>query len=317
MRRAYVHGFRMDRSPVTNEQYAEFVAACGVLPPDAEAISEPRYEELRQRFGSAVHVRAGPALPVGPDGPPHGAGAPSGGARQTRTRRGSIAPGAARGCRRAGVGARGARLRPAASIRGATATIRFGSTPRSAARAAPCRSARCRRATPPRASRTWAATCSSGPIPWPGRPGERVVKGNGWDGRGGFGRGAARVARHDEQKEVTLGFRCACGPLIGTATPCRSWPSTPRLDRTAVALVRDGPCVAQEPVPAAESEPRRATATCCCRGSRRSCSAAGRRAGRARVDRGRARARLVHRAARGAGHRQGARARRWRSRCAA
>ena len=43
----------------------------------------------------------------------------------------------------------------------------------------------------------------------PGGAGQRVAKGNGWAGRGGYGRGAAWVARHDEQKDVTLGFRCA------------------------------------------------------------------------------------------------------------
>jgi formylglycine-generating enzyme required for sulfatase activity len=49
----------------------------------------------------------------------------------------------------------------------------------------------------------WTAT------PWPGRRGYAVVKGNGWDGRGGYGRGAARAARPKELRDVTLGFRCA------------------------------------------------------------------------------------------------------------
>jgi formylglycine-generating enzyme required for sulfatase activity len=45
--------------------------------------------------------------------------------------------------------------------------------------------------------------------PWRGRKDHYVVKGNGWDGRGGFGRGAAHESRARDVVDVTLGFRCA------------------------------------------------------------------------------------------------------------
>ena len=45
--------------------------------------------------------------------------------------------------------------------------------------------------------------------PFPGKRGYAVVKGNGWDGRGGYGRGAARIAAPVAMKDITLGFRCA------------------------------------------------------------------------------------------------------------
>jgi toxoflavin biosynthesis protein ToxD len=209
VRRAYVHGFRMDASPVTNEQYAEFVAACGVLPPDGETLGPERYEAQRQRFGGRYGYGQIERFLWGPDGPVH-----------LRRRhpmvlvshddaglfcawRGSRLPTeqewerAARGVhgRAYPWGDRYDPFRVNTAQRGEGDTTAVGSLSQG----------NTEEGFTDMGGHVfeWTDTRAAGP------PGMRVVKGNGWDGRGGLGRGAAKVDRHEEQKDVTPGFRCA------------------------------------------------------------------------------------------------------------
>lgn len=208
-RRAYVHGFRMDKSPITNEQFAEFTAACGVLPPDAEAITEARYAALQQRFGQQLSYAQVLPFLWGEAGPRperarhpvvlvshddagfycawRGARLPTAEEweRAARGPNGSIYP----------WGNRYDLFRVNTAQRGEGGTLNVGALPQG--------------------NTAEGFTDMGGHVfewtdsPVPGRAAERIVKGNGWLGRGGYGRGAARVTRHVEQKAADLGFRCA------------------------------------------------------------------------------------------------------------
>lgn len=46
-----VSAFRIDRTPITNRAYAEFVASCGKVPPDTEAITPELWAELATTLG--------------------------------------------------------------------------------------------------------------------------------------------------------------------------------------------------------------------------------------------------------------------------
>lgn len=209
VRRAYVQGFRMDSSPVTHELYAEFVAACGVLPPDSEAITEQAWIEQQRRFGvNRDYARVQPHLWRG-DQPPEsrsrhpvvlvdqddagfycawrGGRLPSEQEweRAARGPTGNIYP----------WGNRYDPFRVNTAQRGHGDTIEVGSLPQG--------------------NSADGFTDMGGNVfewtdtPSPVRRGFVVVKGNGWDGRGGYGRGAARLALPAELRDVTLGFRCA------------------------------------------------------------------------------------------------------------
>ncbi|MGD8861955.1 MAG: SUMF1/EgtB/PvdO family nonheme iron enzyme [Myxococcales bacterium] len=213
VRRVQVHGFRIDRTPVTAEAYAEFVAACGALPPDNEAITAARWRELQNRFGLRLdygHIQRflwngrepiperarHPMVLVTQDEAAfycawRGARLPTEveWERAARGPNGNIYP----------WGSRFDAFRVNTSIRGEGDTIEVGSLPHGN--------------SPEGVSDMgghvyeWTATAYPGQAGQPA--GQFVVKGNGWDGRGGYGRGAARLARPGEMKDVTLGFRCA------------------------------------------------------------------------------------------------------------
>ncbi len=209
-RRAHVHGFRLDRSPVSNAAYAELVPACGVIPPDSESITPSVWAQLAQRFGlraSFAEVTRFLWSTVGQ--PPVGRGehpmvllsydeaafycAWRGGRlptdieweRAARGRIGNIYPwGPAFDPFRANV-----------ALRGAGDTLELGMRP-----------------TGNTAEGftdlgghvlEWTSTRAQG------RDRHVVVKGNGWDGRGGYGRGAASRVLPVDQRDINLGFRCA------------------------------------------------------------------------------------------------------------
>jgi formylglycine-generating enzyme required for sulfatase activity len=46
--------FRIDRTPVTNRAFAEFVNACGTPPPDAETVTPQRWTEFARRLASNI-----------------------------------------------------------------------------------------------------------------------------------------------------------------------------------------------------------------------------------------------------------------------
>jgi toxoflavin biosynthesis protein ToxD len=209
VRRAHLGAFSMDRVPVTNALFAEFATACGVLPPDVDTVSAERWEQQRQRFGLArqygeiqqflwigdepARERAlHPVVLVTHDDAAfycawRGGRLPSEQEweRAARGPTGNVYP----------WGNRYDPFRVNTAQRGHGGTIEVGSLPQGNA---------------PEGFTDmgghvfeWTATA------WPDRRGHVVVKGNGWDGRGGFGRGAARSPRPIELRDVTLGFRCA------------------------------------------------------------------------------------------------------------
>jgi len=202
-------GFRLDPSPVTGELYAEFTAACGVLAPDRETMTAERWAAQRERFGLRYDYaqvepflwpgaapdaarRNHPVVLVGQDDAGfycawRGGRLPSEQEweRAARGPAGHVYP----------WGQRYDPARANSAPRGLGDTLAVGKLP------------------PGNTAEgftdmggnvfEWTAT------PWPGKSGQVVVKGNGWDGRGGFGRGAARVALPAALRHVTVGFRCA------------------------------------------------------------------------------------------------------------
>jgi formylglycine-generating enzyme required for sulfatase activity len=208
-RRAHVAGFRLDRSPVTNAELAEILPGCGMVPPDVESISQSTWQQLAQRFG----LRAGydevvRFLWTGPKPPPLRAEHPMvlvtfdeaafycawrGGRlptaqeweRAARGQTGSVYP----------WGPSFDPFRANVALRGAGDTIAVGNRPTG--------------------NTSEGFTDMGGHVlEWtstraPGRDGYAIVKGNGWDGRGGYGRGAASRALPVDQRDINLGFRCA------------------------------------------------------------------------------------------------------------
>jgi toxoflavin biosynthesis protein ToxD len=209
-RRAHVPGFRLDRSPVTNAAYAEIVPACGVIPPDAESITPSVWAQLALRFGlRASFAEVTRFLWSAAGQPPklrsehpmvlvsydeaafycawRGGRLPTDieWERAARGQTGNIYPwGPAFDPFRANV-----------ALRGAGDTIEVGMRPTG--------------------NTAEGFTDLGGHVlEWtstraPGRDGYAIVKGNGWDGRGGYGRGAAGRVLSVEQRDINLGFRCA------------------------------------------------------------------------------------------------------------
>ncbi len=208
-RRAYVEGFRMDRSPVTQELYAEFVAACGVFPPAADTLDAAHWQALRKRFGLRHDYAQLQRFLWSDRRPPPERGrhpmvlvsADEAGFycawRGARLPREDEWERAARGPtgRIYPWGSRFDPFRVDGAQRGDGDTLEVGSLPQGN--------------TPEGFTDMGGLVFEWTSTPWPARRGYRVVKGNGWDGRGGYGRGAARQARPAEAKDITLGFRCA------------------------------------------------------------------------------------------------------------
>ena len=209
-RRAHVHGFKLDRSPVTSSAFAEIVAACGMVPPDAESITEGAWAELAQRFGVRASYGEVARFLWQPGGiPPKLRGdhpmvlvtydeaafycAWRGGRlptaeeweRAARGQTGNVYP----------WGPGFDPFRANVALRGAGDTIEVGERPTG--------------------NTAEGFTDMGGHVmEWtstraPGRDGYVLVKGNGWDGRGGYGRGAASRVLPVGQRDITLGFRCA------------------------------------------------------------------------------------------------------------
>jgi formylglycine-generating enzyme required for sulfatase activity len=209
-RRAHVRGFRLDRSPVTNLAFAEIVAACGMIPPDAESITVSVWAELAQRFGLRARYGEVERFLWQPGGlPPEQRGehpmvlvtydeaafycAWRGGRlptadeweRAARGPSGNVYP----------WGPSFDPFRANVALRGAGDTLEVGERP---------------------TGTTGEGFTDMGGhvMEWtstraPGRDGYVLVKGNGWDGRGGYGRGAASRVLPVAQRDITLGFRCA------------------------------------------------------------------------------------------------------------
>lgn len=209
VRRARVAGFRMDVSPVTNVLYAEFVQACGVIPPDTEEITPDRWSALRKRFGLQFDFPQIQGFLWNTDGPDseranhpmvlvtqrqaglycawRGGRLPSADEweRAARGPTGNVYP----------WGSRYDPYRAHTQGRNATNTAEIGSLPQGN--------------TPEGFTDMGGNVYEWTQTPAPGKSGEFVVKGNGWTGRGGFGRGAARLFRPPDYADVDLGFRCA------------------------------------------------------------------------------------------------------------
>jgi formylglycine-generating enzyme required for sulfatase activity len=209
VRRAYVHDFMLDKTPVTGDLFAEFVASCGVLPPDAESLSQDRWAALAEAFvlpwsyeRVATYLWSAQKPPIGRERHPM--------VLVTQEEAGFYC--AWRGARlptedeweRAARGPQG-RAYPWGDrydpFRVNTAQVGKGDT--------------IEVGTMPVGDSVEGFSDMGGHVfewtetPWPGRPGFAVVKGNGWNGRGGYGRGAARVSYPVGMRDITLGFRCA------------------------------------------------------------------------------------------------------------
>jgi formylglycine-generating enzyme required for sulfatase activity len=207
-RRAHVQAFRIDRTPVTQAAYVEFVRACGGIPPDAEALSEARWNELRARF-SIPYDRARIARYVWPGDEPAPARALHpmvlvtqddaafycawrGGRlpneleweRASRGPQGNIYP----------WGERWDPFRANTRTKKIFDTLEVGSLPK----------ARSVEGVEDMGGNVYEWTRTR----WPASDTDYVVKGNAWDGQGGYGRGAAKLRFHGELQNVNLGFRC-------------------------------------------------------------------------------------------------------------
>lgn len=208
-RRVRLRGFRLDRSPVNNHAYAEFVASCGVIPPDDESLPRGNWEDLRRFHGLTQPYEVvqrflwqqGVPTP-GRDQHPavlvtHDQAAFYCAWRGTRLPTETEWERAARGPRGSTYpwGKAYDVHRVQGRARGTSDTAPVASAPEG----------NTREGFTDMGGHVWEWTST----PWRKRKGHFVVKGNGWDGRGGYGRGAARDSRAGEVVDVTLGFRCA------------------------------------------------------------------------------------------------------------
>jgi len=208
-RRAHVKAFRIDRTSVTQAAYAEFVEACGVIPPDTEALTEERWNELRARFSIPYdRTRIDPYVWPGASPPPGRSKHPivlvgqddagfycawRGGRlpneieweRASRGTQGNIYP----------WGNRWDPFRANTRMKKIFDTTEVGTFPK----------ARSVEGIDDMGGNVYEWTSTL----WPGSKTDIVVKGNGWDGQGGYGRGAAKLRFHAEVLNVNLGFRCA------------------------------------------------------------------------------------------------------------
>ena len=209
VRRAYVHDFQLDAVPVTAQLYAEFAAACGIVPPDAESLPEERYHELAERFALswpyarvATYLWSAGKPPLGRERHPmvlvsqedagfycawRGARLPTEDEweRAARGPTGRAYP----------WGDRYDPFRVNTAQTGKGDTMDVASMPTGV--------------SPEGFHDMGGHVLEWTETPWPGRPGFAVVKGNGWNGRGGYGRGAARRSLPVDMRDITLGFRCA------------------------------------------------------------------------------------------------------------
>lgn len=212
VRRAALPRFKLDRSPVTPILYAEFVSDCGVIPPEPTWLTPEKWEELRRFHGlrqpyAVVQRYLWQDNMPPPDYVDHpmvlvthdqagfycawrGGRLPSEEEweRAARGPSGFVYP----------WGNRWDGFRVHGMQRGANDTIPIG---RLAQGNAP-------EGFTDMGGHVWEWTST----PWEGRRDDVVVKGNGWDGHPGYGRGAARVKRPKDALDVTHGFRCASNP---------------------------------------------------------------------------------------------------------
>ncbi|MDD9970783.1 MAG: SUMF1/EgtB/PvdO family nonheme iron enzyme [Myxococcales bacterium] len=201
--------FRIDPTPVTNAAYAEFVEACGALPPDGETITPAFWQAQRERYGLAVNY---PDIQrfVWPGRLPERSRARHPAVLVTQDEaafycawRGGRLPTEAeweRAARGPGGyvypwGNRYDPFRVYSRARGATDTnevgvLTVGDTPEG---------------VHDMGGHVFEWTSTR----YPGRKGAFVVKGNGFGLPGGFGRGAARLPRSADIRDIRLGFRCA------------------------------------------------------------------------------------------------------------
>jgi formylglycine-generating enzyme required for sulfatase activity len=209
VRRAHVQGFELDRSPVTNRLFAEFVGACGVIPPDAESLPQDKWEQTRRYHGFTQPYEVvrrflweqGVPAPGREDHPVvlvthdqaafycawRGARLPTE-KEWERASRGVTGNSYPWGSRYDG-------FRVFGRVRGSTDTSPVGSLPQG----------NTREGFTDMGGHVWEWTDTR----WEGRKGHFVVKGNAWDGRPGYGRGAAHDSRAKDAIDVALGFRCA------------------------------------------------------------------------------------------------------------
>jgi formylglycine-generating enzyme required for sulfatase activity len=210
VRRAHVKAFRIDRTTVTPRAYYEFVSSCGVRPPDHELITESAWNALRKRFAIPfTYAQIQPFLWDENDPPPgrdpkmpvvlvtqddaglycawRGARLPTEDEweRAARGQQGSIYP----------WGNSYDAFRVNNATRGTGDALPVGSLTQGA--------------SPDGILDMGGNVYEWTSTPWPGKKDLVVVKGNAFDGRGGYGRGAARLAFPKDMRNVTLGFRCA------------------------------------------------------------------------------------------------------------
>jgi formylglycine-generating enzyme required for sulfatase activity len=213
VRRAHLSAFRIDRTPVTIAAYRELIEACGITPPNVQTLTQAAWNALQQRLHlSHGYAQIARFLWDDHDPPPdherhpvvlvnqdeaglycawRGARLPSADEweRAARGQQGRIYPW--------GDGYDPFRVNTAKRATGETLPV--ASLPQGA--------------TPEGIFDLGGNVYERTVTPVPGRKDTFVVKGNGWDGRGGYGRGAAALAVQADARSVNLGFRCASGEV--------------------------------------------------------------------------------------------------------
>ena len=202
-------GFRIDPTPVTNAAYAEFVEACGALPPDAETLTPEFWQANQERYGVAANFSDIQRF-IWPGQKPERARARHPAVLVTRDQAGFYC--AWRGGRlpseveweRAARGPGGYiypwgnrydAFRVYSRVRGAVDTNEVGVLTSGD--------------TPEGLHGMGGHVFEWTSTPYPGVSDAFVAKGNGFGMTGGYGRGAARVPRAGDIRDIRLGFRCA------------------------------------------------------------------------------------------------------------